>query len=163
MGLLKIFAALSLVAILGTAGFLLSRDFAPDVTFINLQGRTIALKSLQGHPVLVTFWASDCKSCIKEIPDLVALYRQYQPLGLEIIAVAMAYDPPSHVVAISETLHLPYPVALDLKSEHALAFGDVNLTPTTFLINPKGRIVKKIIGLFDVADLKSAIDLLIKE
>ena len=98
---------------------------APDVTFTTITGKQIDLKMLQGRPVIVTFWATDCPSCIKEIPHLIELYNRYHPQGLEIIAVAMYYDPPSHVVAMTRDKRVPYDVALDLKAEHAKAFGDV--------------------------------------
>ncbi len=135
---------------------------APDVTFKTITNKDISLSNLQGHPVIVTFWASDCPGCIKEIPHLKELYQQYHPHGLEIIAVAMYYDPPSHVVAMSKAKQLPYDIALDLKAEHSKAFGDVMLTPTTFLISPQGNIVIQKTGLFDLNDMKQKIgDLLL--
>jgi len=136
---------------------------APDVGFMTLTGQPIRLEQLRGKPVLVVFWASDCPSCLKEIPELRSLYQHYHHQGLEIIAVAMAYDPPSEVVAVSRAMQLPYPVALDLNSAHAKAFGDVELTPSTFLINPKGMIEKKITGLFDKDDMRAAIEQFLKE
>ena len=57
------------------------------------------------------------------------------------IAVAMYYDPPNHVVDMTKAKQLPYDVALDLKSELAQAFGDVMFTPSTFLIAPDGSVV----------------------
>ncbi|MGZ4982242.1 MAG: peroxiredoxin family protein, partial [Methylobacter sp.] len=66
---------------------------APDVTFTTITGQKIALKDFRGKPVIVTFWATDCPSCIQEIPDLIDLYTQYHAAGLEMIAVAMYYDP----------------------------------------------------------------------
>jgi len=136
---------------------------APDEGFITLTGQAITLKQLRGKPVLVVFWASDCPSCLKEIPELRSLYQRYHHQGLEIIAVAMAYDPPSEVVAVSRAMQLPYPVALDLNSAHAKAFGDVQLTPSTFLINPKGMIEKKITGLFDKDEMQATIEQFLKE
>src|SRR5512137_1942547 len=64
----------------------------PNVTFSTITGKKINLKELSGKPVIVTFWATDCPACIKEIPDLIDLYKQYHKQGLEIIAVAMYYD-----------------------------------------------------------------------
>ena len=116
---------------------------APDVTFTTITGKKIALKDLRGKPVIVTFWATDCPACIKEIPDLIDLYTQYHHRGLEMIAVAMYYDPPNHVVNMTKARQLPYNVALDLKAEHAHAFGDVQLTPSTFLIGPDGSVALK--------------------
>ena len=135
---------------------------APDVTLTTITGKKIALKALRGKPVIVTFWATDCPGCIKEIPHLIDLYTHYHPQGLEIIAVAMAYDPPNHVIALTENLQLPYNIALDLNADIAHAFGDVQLTPSTFLISPRGLIVLQKTGVFDPAEMKTLIATLTK-
>ena len=128
---------------------------APETTFSTITGKKIVLSELRGKPVIVTFWATDCASCIQEIPHLVELYQQYHDKGLEIIAVAMAYDPPNHVIDMSKARQLPYNVALDMQSENAHAFGDVSLTPTTFLIAPNGQIALQKTGLFDLTEIKT--------
>lgn len=135
---------------------------APDVTFTTVTGKQIALKSLQGKPVLVTFWATDCPGCIEEIPHLVELYNAYHPQGLEMIAVAMSYDIPSHVTTMRESKQLPYDIALDLQATHSHAFGDVRLTPTTFLISPDGRVQLQKIGAFDLDDMRARIETLLQ-
>jgi peroxiredoxin len=135
---------------------------APDVIFTSITGKKITLKELRGKPVIITFWATDCPGCIKEIPDLIDLYTQYHKQGLEIIAVAMYYDPPNHVVTMAEDQQLPYHVALDLQAEHAHAFGDVQLIPSTFLITPDGLIALKKTGAFDPAEIKTLIETLTK-
>ena len=150
---------LTLVILIGCSKTITS---APDITFTTLTGQKIALKDLRGKPVIVTFWATDCPSCIKEIPDLIELYPQYHASGLEMIAVAMYYDPPNHVVDMTKAKQLPYPVALDLNSEHADAFGGIMFTPCTFLIAPDGSVVKKEIGLFNLAKMKTNIEPLLK-
>jgi peroxiredoxin len=139
-----------------------ARTQSPDVTFTTITGKKIALKDLRGKPVIVTFWATDCPGCIKEIPDLIDLYTQYHMQGLEIIAVAMYYDPPNHVITLTEDLQLPYHVALDLKAEHAHTFGDVQLIPSTFLISPDGLINLEKTGAFDPAEIKTRIETFIK-
>jgi peroxiredoxin len=136
---------------------------APDVTLTTISGKKITLKNLRGKPVIVTFWATDCPACIKEIPHLVDLYTQYHKQGLEIIAVAMYYDPPNHVVTMTKIQQLPYHVALDLTAELAHAFGSVQLTPSTFLISPDGLFALKKTGVFDPAEMKSRIETLLKE
>ncbi len=93
---------------------------------------------------------------------MINFYRQYHDLGLEIIAIAMIYDPPSRVVAMSQAKQIPYNVVLDLKSEHAQTFGPVQFTPSTFLISPQGTIVIKKIGLFDPVAMKTQIEKLLK-
>lgn len=135
---------------------------APAASFTSISGKKIELAQLQGNVVIVTFWATDCPSCIKEIPHLVELYQQFHPQGLEIIAIAMYYDPPSHVVAMTKAKQLPYHVTLDLKAKHAKAFGQVQLTPNTFLISPAGYIVHQITGEFDMNDIKHRIEQLLQ-
>ena len=127
---------------------------APNVVFKTIKGEIISLTALQGKPVIVTFWATDCISCIKEIPDLIKLHQQFSPQGLTIIAVAMNYDPPNHVLTTATEKQLPYAVALDLTAELSQAFGNVQFTPTTFLIDKTGAIVMKKIGLISLPTLQ---------
>ncbi len=152
------------IALIGLLAMLAPRPLAtaPDLKLTTITGHALDLKALRGKPVIVTFWATDCPSCIKEIPHLRALYQDYHPRGLELIAIAMYYDPPSHVVAMSEAQQLPYQVALDLHADYARAFGQVALTPTTFLIAPDGRIVLQYTGLSDNQALHKAIDTLLE-
>lgn len=135
---------------------------APNITFTTINGKKIELIKLQGKPVIVTFWATDCASCIEEIPHLIKLYDQFHLRGLEIIAVAMYYDPPSHVVNMTRAKQLPYKVALDLKAEHALAFNRVQLTPSTFLISPTGSIVMHTIGKINFSEMQQQLTTLIQ-
>jgi peroxiredoxin len=158
----KRFIAILLLAAFFFSLTLISTNAAPDATFTTITGKKIALDQLRGKTVLVTFWATDCPGCIEEIPHLLDLYQQYHGLGLEIIAVAMPYDPPSRVVAMTQAKQLPYDVVLDLKSEHALAFGHVQFTPSTFLIDPEGFFAMKKIGAFDLAEMKTQIEQLLK-
>ncbi|MGZ8187063.1 MAG: peroxiredoxin family protein [Methylobacter sp.] len=156
---------LSFLLLISTAlwiGFSKPFTSMPQVTFTTITGKKINLTDLRGKPVIVTFWATDCPGCIKEIPHLIDLYTRYHALGLEIIAVAMYYDPPSHVVAMTRDKQLPYDVALDLKSEHARAFGEVRFTPTTFLIASDGSIALQKTGAFDPVDMKTRIEKLLK-
>ncbi|WP_157205459.1 TlpA disulfide reductase family protein, partial [Methylomonas koyamae] len=107
---------------------------APGSIFTTITGKQIVLHGVLGQPVLVTFWASDCRTCIEEIPDLIALHEQFAGKGLQIIAVAMPYDIPSRVKQLSEMHSLPYAVALDIDGTHAKSYGNVSLTPSSFLI-----------------------------
>ncbi|TCK19262.1 peroxiredoxin [Thiogranum longum] len=131
---------------------------APDITLSTIHGDKITLSQLRGKPVLVNFWATTCPGCIKEMPHLVALYKALAPKGLEIIGIAMPYDPPNQVIALAGTRKIPYPIALDIKGEAAHAFGDVRLTPSNFLIAPDGRIVHQKIGEMDMDKVRAMIN-----
>jgi peroxiredoxin len=135
---------------------------APDVSLMTITGQTLQLSAFKGKPVIVTFWATDCAACVKEIPDLIDLYQTYRDKGLEIIAIAMYYDPPNHVVEMSKAKQIPYYVALDLRAELARAFGEVHLTPTTFVIDADGVIVQHITGTFKPTELSRLIETLLK-
>ena len=104
--------------------------------------------------MLVTFWATTCAGCAKEMPHLVTLYEEFAPQGLEIISIAMSYDPPNQVLEMTKRKQIPYPIALDIDGSVANAFGNVTLTPTSFLIAPDGTIVKHKIGKMDMKKIK---------
>jgi peroxiredoxin len=133
------------------------RERAPDITFPLLDGRQLSLSSLLGKPVLVTFWATSCVECRKEMPDMIALYREFSASGFEIIAVAMPYDPPNRVLETSVKMQIPYPIALDIQGAAVSAFGDIPGTPASFLIAPDGRIAMQHTGVLDFAQLRSQI------
>ncbi|MDH5785072.1 MAG: TlpA family protein disulfide reductase [Chromatiales bacterium] len=130
---------------------------APAISVTTLQGQTISLSALQGRPVVVTFWATTCPGCIKEMPHLVELYKELGPKGLEIIGIAMEYDPEDQVRTMVAQKKLPYPIAIDKDGTVALAFGGISLTPSSFLIDTQGRIVQYKLGEMDMAALHSRI------
>jgi peroxiredoxin len=80
------------------------------------------------------------------MPDLVRLYEQLSPRGLEIVGVAMPYDRPDRVVEMARSKGLNYPVALDVGGEITRAFGEIRGTPTSFLIDPDGNILFRRLG-----------------
>jgi len=124
---------------------------APDITLQMLDGEKLPLSSLKGKPVLITFWATSCPGCIKEMPHLIELYHKLHSKGLEIIGIAMPYDRPDYIMEMVKRKKVPYRIAFDLKGEAVRAFGNVSLTPTAFLIDDKGKIIKKKIGEMNMA------------
>lgn len=130
---------------------------APDIRVTTLDESPVSLDKFRGKPLLVTFWATTCPGCVAEIPHLVRLHNELHDRGLNILAVAMAYDPPEQVRFMARQRGIPYTIALDTDGTVARAFGDVKLTPTTFLIDPKGRIVQQKLGEFDVEKIHQRI------
>lgn len=126
---------------------------APEVTFISLAGDKISTQGLRGKVVMVNFWATSCASCVREMPAMVDTYNKFKGQGLEFVAVAMQYDPPNYVVNFTETRKLPFIVALDSGGDLAKSFGDVTLTPTTFVIAKDGTILKRYVGEPDFSQL----------
>ena len=134
---------------------------APDITLQLIDGKKLKLSTLKGKPVLITFWATSCPGCIKEMPHLIDLYDELHSKGLEIIGIAMPYDRPDYVMEMVRHKKVPYLIAIDLKGEAVQAFGKVSLTPTTFLIDGKGKIVKKKIGEMKMDVWKKRINLIL--
>lgn len=134
------------------------QTLTPQVTFVSIKGERIAAADLLGKVTLVNFWATDCAICVKEMPQLIETHQKYQPRGFETIAVAMRHDPPNYVLAYAEKNALPFKVALDPMGEIAKAFGDVKLTPTTFIIDKRGNVVSKIVGEPDFRKLHELLE-----
>lgn len=154
-------AAVLAVAFLAGAGWLAFwPKSAPPAVFATLTGAKPSLAEWHGKPVLIAFWATDCPTCLKEIPALKDLYGRYAGQGLRMVAVAMPHDVPSHVVSLANAFALPYAVALDPLGKNANLFG-VDATPTTFLLDAEGYIVERIVGDFDPIGLAARIQTLL--
>jgi len=162
-GLTGVFALLLVIGIAWLGLTTIGLNRAPDIVFKIIDGRQIELKKLQGQPVLVTFWSTTCSRCIKEMPNLIALYNELSGDGLEIIGVAMAYDPPNQVLEMTKRRQIPYPIALDIDGSTAKAFGRIMLTPTSFLIAPDGKILQYRIGELNIDKLRKQIENLLTQ
>jgi thiol-disulfide isomerase/thioredoxin len=130
---------------------------SPAITLVTADGEQLALDSLRGRPLLVTFWSTTCTTCIREMPHLIELHRELAPRGLEIIGIAMYYDPPNQVLAMRSSSNIPDTIALDLRAEAAQSFWYVRVTPSTFLIAPDGRIVYRQAGMLSMERVRKAI------
>jgi len=126
---------------------------APPVSFKTLKNAEPKPLADLGKPLLVNFWSTTCGVCLAEMPHLSAIYREYQPKGFEMVAVAMPSDRPSDVVEMSESGEWPFLVALDFDGKVGKAFGDIRVTPTSFLIDENGILVEKMVGAIDLKKL----------
>jgi peroxiredoxin len=157
-------------ALLATAGAAVlvaagcsGRDPAPDVSYTLLDGRKSSTQALRGKVVLVNFWATSCVTCVKEMPELAATHTKFAPRGYETLAVAMSYDPPAYVANFAATRQLPFGVVIDNTGAIAKAYNDVRVTPSTFLIDKRGGIVKRYVGEPDFAELHALVEKLLAE
>ena len=161
----KAWWALVVAVVAAAGGFLWWKPqaLAPEVKFMTLSGEALATRDFRGKVWLVNFWATSCSTCVKEMPMLSALHREFSGQGFEVVAVAMQYDPPNYVAAFARQHELPFRVALDARNEVAKGFGGVRMTPTTFLIDRRGRIVQEYLGAPDFAKVRALIDQLLQE
>lgn len=114
-------------------------DQAPDFELKTLDGQTTSLSDYQGKKVLVNFWATWCKPCRTEMPDLDAIRSEYDQV--EVLAVNLTTTEKSvdHVAAFADELKLSFPILLDQKGIQARY--QVLSYPTTYILDEKGRIV----------------------
>ncbi len=134
---------------------------APQSQFTLLDGSQITTDSLQGKVTLVNFWATSCTSCVAEMPDLMRTHEKYHPKGYETLAVAMQYDPPQYVLNFVQSRKLPFKVALDHTGQVAKDWGNIKITPTTYIVNKQGEIVKTYIGPPNMDELHRLIESLL--
>jgi len=158
-------ATAALTAFAAGAWWLLGerRTPAPQVSFSLLDGSTLTTRQLMGQVVLVNFWATSCSSCVAEMPDITAMNDKFQGRAYQTLAVAMRYDPPALVADFAESRKLGFKVAIDNTGEIARSFGQVELTPTSFLIDKHGAIAKRWIGAPDFAALHREVEQLLTE
>ena len=141
----------------------ITRQTAPASVFVLLDGSRKTANDLKGRVTLVNFWATSCAVCVAEMPKITAAYDKFHSRGFDVLAVAMKYDPPSYVMNYTETRKLPFDVAIDNTGSVAQAWGDVRLTPTSFVVNRRGEIVKRYVGEPDFAELDRLIESLLAQ
>lgn len=118
----------------------------PPFLVQDLSGRVISTATLKGKVIILNFWATWCGPCREEIPELIALQAQY-PDQLMIIGISEDEAPPAQVAKFAEKMGINYPIIMasrQLDSE----YGGVAAFPTSFLINPDGRVVQKDVGVY---------------
>jgi peroxiredoxin len=140
-----------------------AREAAPAVSYTLLDGSKSSVEAQRGKVMLVNFWATSCTTCVAEMPHIVQTHNKFKARGYETVAVAMDYDTPAYVNRFAQSRALPFSVMHDANGAVARAFGDVKMTPTTFLIDKQGRIVKRYLGAPDFAALEQLIGQLLAE
>jgi peroxiredoxin len=142
----KLIAAFAVVAIATFGAFLATpQRVAPEARFVTLGGENFTTSQMRGKVTVVNFWATWCPDCMREMPRMIEAHRKFAPRGYETIAVAVR-DHPNRVAEYAQRERLPFKVALDLGDEVSRRFGDVQLTPTTFIIDRKGRVLRRFVG-----------------
>lgn len=146
-------ALIAFILIVGATTFAAKEKPAPDFALTDLTGNEITLENLTGKVIFLNFWATWCGPCRHEIPDFIEFYEKYKEQGVEIIGVSV--DKNSKKVKEFMNKHeINYPVAM-ATSEIMGDYKPGRYIPTTIIINPKGNIVEKKVGIMDKATLES--------
>jgi thiol-disulfide isomerase/thioredoxin len=121
---------------------------APEISVTDLDGNPVALSDFKGKFVLLNLWATWCQPCIKEMPSLVDLQKK---LGSALTVIAVSEDHRGEVIVklFVQKLGLDtLKIGLDPKSAASRAL-DVRGLPSSFLIDPNGKIVGEVEGAAD--------------
>ena len=119
-------------------------SLAPDFTGPNPEGKSISLKQSLGKVTIIDFWASWCKPCRAENPNVVALYAKYHAKGLNILSVSLDKEASAWKAAIAKD-KLTWNHVSNLKEFEdpiALQYG-INAIPSIYILDAKGVIIAK--------------------
>jgi cytochrome c biogenesis protein CcmG/thiol:disulfide interchange protein DsbE len=133
-----------------TAGAALAKP-APDFTLPDiLNGKNYSLSQFRGKVVVINFFTFFCMPCREEMPDLNKIYNEYKGQGLQLIGIGLSSDPVQLRFLVKQ-MGLNYPV-LAGTDQVGKAYDNVELVPTTFIIDKQGNVVHKILGARTKAD-----------
>lgn len=146
--------------LLFTPALTLSQN-APQLTIKDLKGRDVRLSDYKGKVVLVNFWATWCPPCLKEIPDLIKLQRDYGDRSLQVIGVTYPPQKLAEVRRFVRRAKVNYPVALGTEKTKLL-FSSSEALPMTVVIGTDGRIRDIIEGILLPEEIEQKIKPLLK-
>lgn len=120
-------------------------SIAPEISLQNPDGKIIKLSSLRGKYVLIDFWASWCRPCRAENPNVVKAYNKFKNKGFTVYGVSLDENKSSWTAAIAKDKLEQWPHVSDLKgwSSSAGKLYGVRSIPSNFLIDPQGKIIAK--------------------
>jgi peroxiredoxin len=127
---------------------------APQFSLPSLDGRDLKLNDYQGKYLLVNFWATWCGPCKVEMPSLESLHQKFKKRDLSVIAISNDIFGEQVVKPYIQAQNLTFTIGLDPKLKASNKFGVISL-PTTFLIDPQGKIIGVLNGAENWMDPKT--------
>ena len=127
----------------------------PALQLATIDGTPYDLAQHRGKWVVVNFWATWCKPCVKEMPELSALDAMRE--HIEVIGLAYDDSDPKDIQAFLKQHPVAYPVAIVDTFDPPKSFATPRGLPTTYLIGPDGKVVKKFMGPVTAGDIESVI------
>ena len=123
---------------------------ALDFTFPGLDGKNTSLSDYKGKVVLVNIWATWCPPCVKEMPSMQKLYKEFNRKNFEILAVSIDAAGVDAVAPFMKKHKLSFPALMDPKGTIKSMYRVTGI-PESFIIDKQGILVGKIIGPRDWA------------
>lgn len=139
-----------------TGAFGQTKQKAPNFSLLTAAGDTVELARLKGKVVLVNFWATWCAPCRAEIPGFLEVYKKHKAKGFEIVGISLDRKGFEVVTPFVKKLDITYLNVVD-NGKLAEAYGGVAAIPTSFIVDKKGFIVDKHVGVLKKDDLEKKI------
>ncbi|MEE9332145.1 MAG: TlpA disulfide reductase family protein [Methylophilaceae bacterium] len=119
---------------------------ASDFVLEDLSGKKHTLSQYKGKWLIVNYWATWCPPCLEEVPELVALFDHRKDKDVMVVGVVFDYESIKEVTSYVDDMLMSYPIVLG-NANIAKQIGSAEVLPTTYLYNPKGKLVKVKRGL----------------
>ena len=132
---------------------------APAFVVETLEGRDTTLADFSGKVVLVDFWATWCKPCLKAMPRLQKLYTALAAEGFEVLGVSIDEDEDrvKKIKRMVDKLDISYPVSLDAKQTPAWHQFKVKAIPAMYLLDRESQIVAQWTGKIDYEEVEKEV------
>lgn len=128
-------------------------DIAPDFAVKDLSGNVIVLSNLQGSPVILRFFETNCRFCRADTPAFVKFYNAHRDQGLQVLYIGSFYEKEQDLQTFVKDLGLVFPVALDKQAKLADLYG-IRAYPQTVFIGPDRKILAALLGGVGEAELQ---------
>ncbi len=148
------FLAAALLSACGGGSTPMPGDPAPDFMLADLEGNKWQLSQLaENKLVMLYFWSDNCDICKKEFPSVQEYYKRLRKDNFELLAIYIG-DNPAPSREFKEKFGVTFPMIVD-ESMEILNTYNITATPTNYLVNPEGKVVKRVIGYMDEQQITS--------
>ncbi len=134
---------------------------APGFTVRALDGGEIRASSLRGKVTLLDFWATWCKPCVANAPELSRLHREWSGRGFQVLGISIDEGGEKKVRPFLKKHAVTYPIALDTAKPAAWEAFRVKAVPAAYLLDAEGNIVRQWLGRVDPAEVERVLEELI--
>ena len=121
---------------------------APAFAVRTVDGRTVRLADLKNRPVIMDFWPTWCGPCRASMPHLNDVSSRYAKQGLAVLGMSVDESGPAPVKRFAAQLGVRFTIAM-ANDDLLDSYGPIRVIPTTFFINRKGEIVRRVVGYID--------------
>ncbi|MFM8558975.1 MAG: TlpA family protein disulfide reductase [bacterium] len=154
----RIGAALALLALAPVSA---ESRTAPSFNVRTVDGTTLRSVELRNRPMIVDFWATWCGPCRASMPHLSTMQARYEKQGLTVIGMSVDEGGPADVKRFAKRLNIQFTLAM-ANDDVLDAYGPINSIPTTFFINRKGDIVRRVVGYIDEETMEDYVKEIVK-